>query len=194
LTTLDSRSRKRRVVAKAEFTAGDANPRFVVISLRRSECKAKYLYEKVYCARVLQVWKLLENSTDIRALEAFRRQYGAAHAFFDRLAEARVEELKKKQGVAERQRLAMLQQQEDARKRTEAEAAKKREAEKNQVEQEARANEAEAERQRLAMLQQQEEEPRRAEAEAAKKKADDDARGLRPGRIPGEPRFDGKWL
>jgi hypothetical protein len=36
--------RKRRVVAKAEWTKGEANPRFVVTSLRRDECKAKYLY------------------------------------------------------------------------------------------------------------------------------------------------------
>jgi Transposase DDE domain group 1 len=42
---------KCRVVAKAEFTSGGANPRFVVTSLKRSECKARYLYEKVYCAR-----------------------------------------------------------------------------------------------------------------------------------------------
>ena len=28
-----------------------APPRFVVTSLTRVECKARYLYEKVYCAR-----------------------------------------------------------------------------------------------------------------------------------------------
>src|SRR6202162_5975739 len=50
-TTRRSWSRKRRVVAKAEFTSGEANPRFVVTSLKRAECKPKYLYEKVYCAR-----------------------------------------------------------------------------------------------------------------------------------------------
>ena len=44
-------SRKRRVVAKAEWTQGEANPRFVVTSLRRDECNAKHLYEKVYCSR-----------------------------------------------------------------------------------------------------------------------------------------------
>jgi len=44
-------SHSRRVVAKAEWTKGEANPRFVVTSLRRDEGKAKYLYEKVYCAR-----------------------------------------------------------------------------------------------------------------------------------------------
>jgi len=44
-------SGRRRVVAKAEATQGEANPRFVVTSLARKACKAKYLYEKVYCAR-----------------------------------------------------------------------------------------------------------------------------------------------
>jgi hypothetical protein len=44
-------TRKRRVVAKAEFTAGEANPRFVVTSLRWHECGPRYLYEKLYCAR-----------------------------------------------------------------------------------------------------------------------------------------------
>jgi hypothetical protein len=39
------------VVAKAEWTKGEANPRFIVTSLRRDQGKAKYLYEKVYCAR-----------------------------------------------------------------------------------------------------------------------------------------------
>jgi len=50
-TTLDSWSRKRRVIAKAEWTQGEANPRFIVTSLSRPECKGRYLYEKVYCAR-----------------------------------------------------------------------------------------------------------------------------------------------
>jgi hypothetical protein len=50
-STLKSWSRKRRVIAKAECTQGEANPRFVVTSLRRTECRPKYLYEKLYCAR-----------------------------------------------------------------------------------------------------------------------------------------------
>ena len=49
--TRTSWSRRRRVVAKAEWTKDEANPRFVVTSLSRAECKARYLYEKVYCAR-----------------------------------------------------------------------------------------------------------------------------------------------
>jgi hypothetical protein len=44
-------SRARRVVAKVEWSKGEANPRFVVTSLTRRQCKAKDLYEKVYSAR-----------------------------------------------------------------------------------------------------------------------------------------------
>ena len=50
-TTRKSWSRERRVVAKAEWTHGKANPRFVVTSLGTGEVKARRLYEKVYCAR-----------------------------------------------------------------------------------------------------------------------------------------------
>jgi hypothetical protein len=50
-TTRRRWTRERRVVAKAEFTNGEANPRFVVTSLGRHECGPKYLYEKLYCAR-----------------------------------------------------------------------------------------------------------------------------------------------
>ena len=50
-STLDSWSRERRVVAKAEWTQGEANPRFVVTSLKPEEAGARHLYEKLYCAR-----------------------------------------------------------------------------------------------------------------------------------------------
>ena len=49
--TRKSWSRERRVVAKAEWTGGEANPRFVVTSLAREEHEARHLYEKLYCAR-----------------------------------------------------------------------------------------------------------------------------------------------
>ena len=49
--TLDSWDRERRVVGKAEWTKGEGNPRFVVTSLSREEAGARYLYEKIYCAR-----------------------------------------------------------------------------------------------------------------------------------------------
>ncbi|MCW5738468.1 MAG: IS1380 family transposase [Enhydrobacter sp.] len=50
-TTLGSWSRRRRVVAKAEWTKDEANPRFIVTSLGRDEVEGRYLYEKIYCAR-----------------------------------------------------------------------------------------------------------------------------------------------
>jgi len=46
-TTLDSWSRQRRVVAKAEWTQGEANPRFVVTSLSQQETDARRLYQKL---------------------------------------------------------------------------------------------------------------------------------------------------
>jgi hypothetical protein len=49
--TLDSWSRARRVVAKAEQLPKGANPRFVVTSLRAAAIDARSLYEDVYCAR-----------------------------------------------------------------------------------------------------------------------------------------------
>ena len=39
------------MIAKAEWTQGEANPRFVVTSLSRAEHEARHLYEKLYCAR-----------------------------------------------------------------------------------------------------------------------------------------------
>jgi hypothetical protein len=50
-STRESWSRRRRVVAKAEHTLGQPNPRFVVTSLSRRECQAQALYEDLYCAR-----------------------------------------------------------------------------------------------------------------------------------------------
>lgn len=49
--TLDSWSRERRVVAKAEHLARGANPRFVVTSLSAEARPAQALYEEDYCAR-----------------------------------------------------------------------------------------------------------------------------------------------
>jgi hypothetical protein len=50
-STLDSWSRRRRVIGKAEWTEGKANPRFIVTSLKRPAVKARHLYERIYCAR-----------------------------------------------------------------------------------------------------------------------------------------------
>jgi hypothetical protein len=50
-STRKSWSRKRRVIAKAEWTKGEANPRFIVTSLTTAEGDGRQLYEAVYCAR-----------------------------------------------------------------------------------------------------------------------------------------------
>jgi hypothetical protein len=49
--TLETWSRERRVVAKAEHLDKGANPRFVVTSLTLEERAAQALYEQDYCAR-----------------------------------------------------------------------------------------------------------------------------------------------
>ena len=66
-TTRRSWSRERRIVAKAEFTSGEANPRFVVTSLERTECKPKYLYEMLYCARGEMENRIKECQLDLYA-------------------------------------------------------------------------------------------------------------------------------
>jgi hypothetical protein len=66
-STLKSWSRPRRVVAKAEWTGGDSNPRFVVTSLSRKESEARHLYEKVYCARGEMENRIKECQLDLFA-------------------------------------------------------------------------------------------------------------------------------
>jgi hypothetical protein len=66
-STLDSWSRNRRVVGKAELTGGDANPRFVVTSLKPSEVAAQHLYEVIYCARGEMENRIKECQLDLFA-------------------------------------------------------------------------------------------------------------------------------
>jgi hypothetical protein len=66
-STLASWSRERRVVATAEWTGGEAKPRFVVTSLGREEAEARYLYEKVYCARGEMENRIKECQLDLFA-------------------------------------------------------------------------------------------------------------------------------
>jgi hypothetical protein len=49
--TLESWTRERRVVAKAEYLEKGANPRFVVTSLPPTSWAAQAVYEELYCAR-----------------------------------------------------------------------------------------------------------------------------------------------
>jgi hypothetical protein len=66
-STLDSWSRRRRVVAKAEWTRGEANPRFVVTSLKLAEADARTLYERIYCARGEMENRIKECQLDLFA-------------------------------------------------------------------------------------------------------------------------------
>jgi hypothetical protein len=66
-TTRETWSRRRRVVAKAEHTRDEANPRFVVTSLGRRECQARALYEDRYCARGEMENRIKECQLDLFA-------------------------------------------------------------------------------------------------------------------------------
>jgi hypothetical protein len=71
--TLDSWSRERRVVAKAEHLAKGANPRFVVTSLKSDDRPAKPLYEEDYCGR-----GEMENRIKEQQLQLFADRTSAA--------------------------------------------------------------------------------------------------------------------
>jgi len=70
-STLDSWTRERRVVGKAEWLPGSgsdkANPRFVVTSLEPGEAEARYLYETIYCARGEMENRIKECQLDLFA-------------------------------------------------------------------------------------------------------------------------------
>ena len=59
-----------------------------------------------------RMWAVVKDTADIPALEAFRQQFGKANPVYDRLAEAKIAELRKQQ-------LAMLKAEQDS-KRAEA--------------------------------------------------------------------------
>jgi hypothetical protein len=65
--TLDSWSRERRVVAKAEHLPKASNPRFIVTSLPASAIDARTLYEGVYCARGQVENRIKEQQLDLFA-------------------------------------------------------------------------------------------------------------------------------
>ena len=66
-STRDSWSRRRRVIAKAEWTGGEANPRFVVTSLKPDHWPARALYEDLYCARGDMENRIKECQLDLYA-------------------------------------------------------------------------------------------------------------------------------
>jgi hypothetical protein len=72
-STRKSWSRERRVIAKAEWTQGEANPRFILgssprtTSLSPERGDARHLYEKVYCARGEMENRIKECQLDLYA-------------------------------------------------------------------------------------------------------------------------------
>jgi len=64
--TRDSWSLPRRVIAKAEWTQDEANPRFLVTSLNWTD-DARYLYEDLYCARGDMENRIKECQSDMFA-------------------------------------------------------------------------------------------------------------------------------
>jgi len=76
-TTRKSWSRRRRVVAKAEWTQGKANPRFVVTSLAADEIAARALYEETYCARGEMENRIKECQLDLFADRTSTHTMGA---------------------------------------------------------------------------------------------------------------------
>jgi Transposase DDE domain group 1 len=66
-STKESWSRRRRVIAKAEWTQGEGNPRFIVTSLKGDAWPARPLYEELYCARGEMENRIKECQTDLFA-------------------------------------------------------------------------------------------------------------------------------
>jgi hypothetical protein len=66
-STRKSWSRERRVIAKAEWTQGEANPRFIVTSLTAADGDGRHLYEEVYCARGEMENRIKECQIDLFA-------------------------------------------------------------------------------------------------------------------------------
>lgn len=65
--TLDSWSRERRVVAKAEHLGDKSNPRFVVTSFSSEQWETRALYEDLYCARGNMENRIKEQQLDLFA-------------------------------------------------------------------------------------------------------------------------------
>src|SRR6266542_5768466 len=64
-STLKSWSRERRVIAKAEWTRGEENPRFIVTTLTKGD--GRHLYEDIYCARGEMENRIKECQIDLFA-------------------------------------------------------------------------------------------------------------------------------
>ena len=71
--TLDSWSRSRRVIGKAEILGDKDNPRFVVTNLSLADYPPQALYEELYCAR-----GDMENAVKEHQLDLFGERLSCA--------------------------------------------------------------------------------------------------------------------
>ena len=58
---------RAEVIGKAEWTECEANPRFIVTSLRKAGTNGRFLYEKLYCARGEMENRIKERQGDLFA-------------------------------------------------------------------------------------------------------------------------------
>jgi hypothetical protein len=65
--TRRSWTKERRVIAKAEWTQGEENPRFIVTSLSQDDGDGRKLYEEIYCARGEMENRIKECQLDLFA-------------------------------------------------------------------------------------------------------------------------------
>jgi hypothetical protein len=65
--TRESWSRKRRVIGKAEWTRGEANPRFIVTNVDPAFGAAQFMYERIYCQRGEMENRIKECQADLFA-------------------------------------------------------------------------------------------------------------------------------
>lgn len=104
--TLDSWSRERRVIGKAEITLYGENPRFIVTSLTPEQADARTAYEQIYCARGEMENRIKEQQLDLFAdrTSAHRMPVNQVRLWFSSFAYLLLSGLRRVglQGTAER--------------------------------------------------------------------------------------------
>ena len=95
--TLDTWSRARRVVGKAEHLRKGANPRFIVTSFDLERWPARELYEDLYCARGEMENRIKEQQLDLFAdrVSCHWERGNQTRMYFSAIAYAMLEALRR---------------------------------------------------------------------------------------------------
>ena len=95
--TLDTWSRSRRVVGKAEHLRKGANPRFIVTSFDTERWPARELYEDLYCARGEMENRIKEQQLDLFAdrVSCHWERGNQTRMYFSAIAYAMLEALRR---------------------------------------------------------------------------------------------------